>query len=143
MRARTMLEDIDALPRPERHPTVVDRDRQLRQGERGADVGGHVVWPFNGVPVKSVVLRRETAEELIEIVHNVRIGVFLHRQRCGRVLDKQGEETGLHILHREPARDGIGKFVQTFAPRFDLDPMHTIQHTPMVCRGTEGNCRRP
>jgi hypothetical protein len=59
VRRSAMLEHIDPLPCSERRPAVDDRNRQLRAGERGPYVRGHVVRPFHRVAIQLVVFRRE------------------------------------------------------------------------------------
>src|SRR5262245_49647175 len=44
-----VLEDVEALPGSERHAAVRDGDGDAGLGERGANVGGHIVGPFGGV----------------------------------------------------------------------------------------------
>ena len=41
-----MLEQVDALPRPEPQPAFLEREREVRLGERRPQVGGHVVRTF-------------------------------------------------------------------------------------------------
>src|SRR5436305_2116748 len=65
MGACPVLEDIDALPRPERHAALLHRDRNLSQCQRGADVRRHIIGPFGGVAVQPVIFRSNAAEELI------------------------------------------------------------------------------
>src|SRR5690349_1935549 len=59
VRPGTVLEHINALPCPERHPALLNRYRKLRQGQCRADVRRHVIRPFDRVAVQPVVLRHD------------------------------------------------------------------------------------
>jgi hypothetical protein len=82
-----MREHVDALPRAESRPPADDWNGELRIAERGADVRGHIVRPFHGVPVELVVLRRQPAEVIVEVGNDVGVGVFLDRQGRGGVMN--------------------------------------------------------
>ena len=86
-----VLEYVDALPRSQCRSTAAYRDRQLGCRERRTDMGRHVVGPLGGVPVQAAVLGDDAAEEVVEIVEDVGVGVLLDRERRRRVTDEDGE----------------------------------------------------
>jgi hypothetical protein len=83
MRRAAVLEQINPLPCPQSKLATKNRNRKLHAGQNGADVGGHVVSAFVGVPV-SAVLRRRAVEKCLEICADVSRGVLLNDQP-GRV----------------------------------------------------------
>ena len=44
-----MFKEINALPRPQCHPTIVDWYRERNIGEGSFDMGGHVIRSFTGM----------------------------------------------------------------------------------------------
>ena len=121
---------------------LLDGDRKLGQSERGADVRGHVVGALDGVAVEAIVLGRDAAEELVQIVHDVGVGILLDGQRGGGVLDEDGQQTRGRLLPASHRSTRIGDFVQAFAARLDLKAMHPVDHPSIVCRRTERIGRR-
>ena len=77
MRGGAMLEQVDTLPLPEQQGAALDRYGEMRLCQRRADVGRHVVGAFGVVHVEIAALRRQLAEEGLEIRAHVRIGVLL------------------------------------------------------------------
>jgi hypothetical protein len=59
-----MLEQIDPLPYAERHVPADHGNRQVRLGQRGTDVGRHVIRAFESVPLARVVLRDKPFEKV-------------------------------------------------------------------------------
>ena len=53
VRPHPMLEQIHALPGPQRQLALVNRDRQLGLRERRPDMRRHIVRPLRGVPVQA------------------------------------------------------------------------------------------
>src|SRR5260370_32264688 len=80
MRRPSMLEQVNALPSPQGELPLHDRNRKLHTGQGRADMGGHVVGTFVGVPISAVVLRRHAVEKCLEIGANVPPGVLLNEQ---------------------------------------------------------------
>jgi hypothetical protein len=100
-------------------------------------VGGHIVRAFGGVAVEAIVFGSDAAEELIEVVNDVGVGILLNGERGGGVLNEDGQQAGRGALFREPFPDRISDFVQAFAAGVHLKAMHEIQHPSIVCRVTE------
>jgi len=123
---RAVFKNINALPRSKRHAAVLDRNGELREGERGADVRRHVVRPLHGVPVEAIVLRNEPAEEDVQIVDDVRIGILLDGERGRGVLDEDGQQTALRVLPIQPLRDFLGNLVETLPAGGDGNPVQEL-----------------
>ena len=62
MRRTPMLEQVNALPSPQGEFLLHDRNRKLHARQDRADMGGHIVGAFVGVPISAVVLRRQAVE---------------------------------------------------------------------------------
>src|SRR5215831_7678198 len=84
----TVLKNIDALPCSEAETALLHGNRELRQGEGGTDMCGHIVRPLDGVAVEAVVLGHEAAEEDVQVVDHVRVGVLLDGEGRRSVLNK-------------------------------------------------------
>ena len=90
LRPAAVLEQIDALPSTERHFSPRHRNRKLHLGERGAEVGGHVIWSLDLVDVAAGCLGRDPVEEGFQVGPQVRVGVLLDQQRRGSVAAEAG-----------------------------------------------------
>src|SRR5688572_28311314 len=128
VRRGAMLEDVHRLPGPERELAVDDRDRELRRGERGADVGGHVVGPLGGVAIEALVLGHELPEERVEVAEHVRVGVLLHDERGRGVPNEDGEKPGRHLLAVDPRSQLARYVVEAGAARPDGEAMSRLPH---------------
>lgn len=93
MRAGAVLEHVEPLPGPQRQPAAQHRDGHLDGGQRGADVGGHVVRPLLAVAIERGLLAHHPAEKVVEVGQHVGIGVLLHGQAGRGVLDEGGQQT--------------------------------------------------
>src|ERR1019366_5851215 len=109
-------------------PAVLHGDGKLGQGERRADVGGHVVRSLHGVAVEPVVLGHQAVEEGVEVMHHVRVGILLNGERGGGVLHEDGEQSGAHMGALQPGGDLPGDFVQTLAAGGDLKVVRGYLH---------------
>ena len=85
-----MLDEVDALPGPERKLPGNDRHLQRDTIEHRLDMSRHVVGPFDIVNPRCV-LRCQPIERGDKVGLDVGIGVFLDRQRSRRVtqIDQQ------------------------------------------------------
>lgn len=81
MRSRAVLDDVDALPRSERHPSVFDWHREVDPGQHGLDMSRHVVRPLRGVNPASIG-RSEATKRRQEVGLHIRIGILLDSERC-------------------------------------------------------------
>jgi len=88
-----VLPDIDALPGSQNRSSPGNWNRELCLGERRADVRGHIVRPFRGMAVEPLIFRNQPPEELLQVMDDVWIGVFLDHQGCRGVLDKYGQQS--------------------------------------------------
>src|SRR5688572_8728832 len=67
VRAAAVLEQIDALPGAEREAAADQGDGELDLGQRGAEVGGHVVGPLVVMGVGVRILGRDAGEIGLEV----------------------------------------------------------------------------
>jgi hypothetical protein len=111
-----MLEKIDSLPGSQSEPAVPDRNGQLQPGQRGADVGGHVVAAFVCVAVSPRLLGRQAGEERLEIEANLSGRVLLNEQTGRGVPAEQGQEPGPHAVGPQPV-DDLGRNLDQPAAR--------------------------
>src|SRR5688572_7786549 len=128
VRRGAMLEDVHRLPGPERELAVDDRDRELRRGQRGADVGGHVVGPLGGVAIQPLVLGHELPEERVEVAEHGGVGVLLHDERGRGVTNEDGEKPGRHLLAVDPRSQLARHVVEAGAARPDGEAMSRLPH---------------
>ena len=91
MRRIAMLEDIKPLPGAQRRLAAAHRNGNRGLGQRGADMGWHVVRPFGGVAIIHV-LARQLRKEILQILLHIGIGIFLDQQRRRGVADETGEK---------------------------------------------------
>ena len=83
MRRTPMLEQVNTLPRSQGELPLQDRNRQLHTDEGRADMSGHIVGAFVGVPISAGVLWRQAVDKCLEIGANVPRGVLLDEQSSG------------------------------------------------------------
>ena len=88
-------------------------------GERGLDVGRHVVRAFRAVAVERRVLGHELVQEGFQIALDVRIGVLLDDQRGRGVAQEQGEQPLAQGLGGEPGGDLAGDLGEAPARRVE------------------------
>lgn len=72
---------VDALPGSQSQSTAKDGDAQMDTHERGTDVGWHVIVSFGGVDESRVGFWKQFAKESLEVLTDIRIGIFLNDQR--------------------------------------------------------------
>ena len=95
-------------------------------------MGRHVIRSFDSVTVQAIVFRSDPAEEVIEIRDHVRVCVLLYRQRCGRVLKKNCEQSGRQPARIEPSLDFASELVQPFAACRYTDPRGVLNHSTVT-----------
>src|ERR1700728_3926171 len=66
MRRTPMLEKVNTLPSSQGELSLHDRNRQLHTDEGRADMCGHVVGAFVGVPISAGGLPRQAGEKCLE-----------------------------------------------------------------------------
>jgi hypothetical protein len=55
-------------------------------------MGRHIVWTLYGVAIRKI-LRREVVERGFQVPQDVRVSVFIDRERSGSVLDEHVKQT--------------------------------------------------
>jgi Domain of unknown function (DUF222) len=145
-----VLAQVDALPRPERESAVRDREHERAVGERGLQVGGHVVGALHGVGEVLRAVRHGPVEPGRKVAPDVRARVLVQRERRGRVLHEDGgnPHAKLSELRHRPD-DLIGHEMEATRPRperdLPLDPhvqafwRSTVPRDRLVPSGPRGN----
>ena len=100
-----MFKKIDPLPRSQSKLALHQGNRELRAGERRADMGGHVVGAFLLVAVAPRLLRRQAIEKSLQICANVSSGVLLDEQYSRGMPAEQRQEPGLQRVGLKPIQD--------------------------------------
>ena len=104
-----MLEQIDALPGPERECARDDGNGQLNARERRPKVGGHVVGPLVVVGVARGILRRDSLEEGFEEA-DIQRGIRVYKAvGCGQCTD--GYKGRMGIYQVMPVTETIGRII--------------------------------
>ena len=62
-----VLEDIEPLPGPETSPPIEHRDGKMGLGERGTDMGRHVVGTLGRMPVAPCPLGHKLGEKVLKV----------------------------------------------------------------------------
>lgn len=103
-----MLAQVNPLPRAQSQFPLADRDRNAGPEHRRFHVGWHVVGAFDRVNVRQR-FRNGVIHSRFKIGPNIGIGVFVDRQRCAGVLDKEVQQPHADRFDfRNLAQDGIG-----------------------------------
>src|SRR5215217_9219628 len=110
-RAPPMLEEIDALPGPERHAPVRDRDGELRLSQCRTEVCRHVVGTLV-IMLVVAAFRREPGEIGLEIAAGRRGGILLDHERSRRMAAEEGKQSLADATRLYPARDLGREFMQ-------------------------------
>ena len=92
VRMAAMFPKVNSLPCAQLQSAAAEGNGEVDAGERGTNVGGHVVGAFGGVDEEAVAIGNELCEECFEIAAHVRVGVFLDQERGAGVLDVQSAE---------------------------------------------------
>ena len=87
VRRTAVFPKVDALPRPESHPALDNRDGKIHSGERGPDMGRHVIFPLGSVNKQSVAIPDQSGEKGLQVTANVRIRILLNHERGRGVAD--------------------------------------------------------
>lgn len=92
VRRVTVLEQVDGLPRAEQRGVFFNRNRERGLGERGPNMGGHIIGTFRRVAIIRLT-RSKTIESIEKIPEHIRIGILLNQERCRCVRDEKREQT--------------------------------------------------
>ncbi len=119
VRPVAVLEKINPLPGAKRKPALPDRHADRNRSQGRFDMGRHIIRAFQrvGDPAHRGIVRRrhEAGEEHREIAPDIRIGIFLDKQRAGCVPDEDGQQAFIHAGLSHETR-GLGcEFVEPLA----------------------------
>src|SRR5579885_1141342 len=85
VRCRSVLPEIDALPRAQLKLTGTDGNHEGSLREHGANVRGHVIGSLGIMLVARIAIRRDAAHEGLEVASDARVPVLPGKKRCARV----------------------------------------------------------
>lgn len=115
MRNAAVLEQVETLPRAKRHAASDDRNGERRMCQGRANVGCHVIRPFERMTVMDGVFGDQAFEEIAQVERHIGIGILLNDEGAGGVLNKNGEGSVERRLLAEPVIDDAGKGIEAFA----------------------------
>ncbi len=122
------------LPGAEHQAPFFHGNGKLRQSKCRANVRRHIVRTFAGMPVQSIVFRRNAVEEGVQVVLHVRVGIFLNREGRRSMLHEHRQQSGPDIAIAQPACDRPCNLVQSLAVRVDLQAMRKLLECPATQR---------
>lgn len=132
VRPHPMLEQINALPSPQRQLAFVNRDGQLRLRQRRPYVRSHIVRSLGSMSVEARIFGNKATEEIGQIRHHVGIGVFLNHQRRRSVLAKDRQQSALYFVPAQPRLDLTSEIIQALTARRDVKLVGELVHVPTV-----------
>ena len=103
MSTNSVLDKIDALPRPKRRFASDDRNRDMSLRQRGTNMRRHVVGALSAVLEQRIAIRNKAREEPLQITHDFRIGVFLNQQTRRCVADENSQQPVVDLAATHPA----------------------------------------
>jgi hypothetical protein len=112
MRRMAMFPKINSLPGAQGELAFHDRNGEVYAGQRGADVGGHVIFAFGSVDEKRVAIGDEPGEEFFEIAADIRVGILLDEEGGRGMAEMKGEEAVLQVVFGEPRGDFVREFIE-------------------------------
>nr|XP_061811797.1 uroporphyrinogen decarboxylase-like [Nerophis lumbriciformis] len=77
----SMLVEVNPLPGAKIKSTTMDGYADIRQRQRAANVGRHIVWPFGGVAEAGITIWHQVCQKTFKIYQHLRIGVFHNHHR--------------------------------------------------------------
>jgi len=122
-----VLEDINTLPGAEIGLAICDGNREMHRGQRGFDVGWHIVRPLEAVLIKSVIFRHQLLEKALKIHAYRWIRILLNDQGRRGVVQKDSQEARSDILGFDKAPDVSGYLVKPLPFGLDDQRMPCLQ----------------
>ena len=136
-----MFEQIQTLPCTERHPSVLNGDREAGLGKRGPQMRRHVVQPLVIVRVIGRAFRRDPPEKGLKVLLGRRSRILLNEKRGRAVFAEEGEQASRDARGLKPAFDFVRDLVKplprgTDGERVEVLPDHArlTQISPECCR---------
>ena len=107
-----MFPEVNSLPRTQGEFSGLDGDSEIDRGQSRANVRGHVVITFAGVPENRVAIRRKPREETFQVTAHIGVGVFLDQQGRGSVTQMKRSQAGFEILLPQQFSHLVSKFIK-------------------------------
>ena len=83
----------------------------------------HVVWPLICMPVECIAIGHQAREECVEIVANIRIGIFLNDQGCRCVADEDIADANVDACGCNDVLYLAGDVIQASSGRMDVQDL--------------------
>src|SRR5690606_35018369 len=110
------------LPGAHRQTSLTDRNAQLTAQQAGLEVCRKIVRPLVVVLVARLAIRHQAPEEAFEITAHRRVGVLVHGQRGGGVLQPEVQQTDPTLTQlRKCLEQLVGDQVKAPPPGCQLD----------------------
>lgn len=113
MSCPAVFPQANPLPSTQSQMTPDDRHRNARCGQRGADVGGHIVVAFSRVHKHRISITYQPVEKGLQVTANIRVRILLNQQRGRSVPNLQGDQAVVEAFPRNPITDLLGEFIKT------------------------------
>lgn len=123
-----MLKEEKALPGPEGHLSIDNRDHFAGAGEDHTDMGRHVIGALGGVDEIGGILRDKVVEEVLEVRARTWIRIFHDHQTGAGVLDEDGHRACFDPGLGNDGRDLSGNLVGSFPRSADREAGRMICH---------------
>src|SRR6516165_1729606 len=108
MSGTAVLPDVETLPRSETERPTSNREALARAGDRGSEVGRHVVRALGVVLVGARILGGDLLDPALHVAAHRGIGVLLNDERSARV----GDEDGANPVANTRSLDGRGDLMR-------------------------------
>ena len=140
MRGATMLEQENALPSPELHPSFNNWHSLARAGQDHADVRRHVIATFGTVSEVIGIFRHQPIEEFFQVAPCGRIGILHDDHAATGVLNKDRHRPIAQPAVVDLCLDVVGDFVHSLATGADFESVMVYAHwAHVIQRGDESN----
>jgi hypothetical protein len=126
-----MFKQVDPLPGPQHRFAVGDRDRQMRLGQSGPNVGRHIVTSFRRVE-KGTAFRHQLIEKSADVDLHRRVGIFLYDQRSRGVPTKYGQKPHCYAGRANEFHDLIANIVQLLSVGLKNKRMEGLTHVALL-----------
>src|SRR5579863_8042228 len=88
----------------------------------------HIVGAFGLMHIKAATLGRDLRKKALQILADIRVGIFLDQQGGRRMPAIDGQQPVFDAKRRQPRFDGGGDLEKTLAARLDMEPVQRLPH---------------
>ena len=119
-----MLPEKDSLPSPKPETGSDHGDRKAGCGQRGLDMGGHIIGTFRSMGEDGVIFLDQAIQPILQVPTGSRIGVLLNDQTGRGVLHHHRAQSLIDTRVAHRGLDLRGDLVESLAVRSYRDPLH-------------------